>query len=370
MSKTSKIILVTIIATAILLGLGYAAIQNITLNITGTATASTNQGNFKVVFTGIPVVSDNAYASGSITDGTNAKIAVSGLTQKGQKVTVTYDIVNNSTDLSADLKVSTTNNNPDYFILSSKLAKSSLKAGETTTVQVTVELRKTLIDKEQTATIGVGLEAMPVQPGNEGTSVGTNDYSQTPDLQNEYGFYYEIPYSTTLENGSVETVIFFEDGSVALYLNNIPLGITEANEAVYGDYTIDVSALRGEGAIVTVSSDGKQLKLGDAVYNINKSFIDIYNNIGTEMNEYGFYYGQAYNGSTSDGELFSYVFYENGTVKYYINDLLVATITATYADHKITMEGTTYTVSSDGRMIIKYGGMVLDPFFWERIENQ
>ena len=37
MSKTSKIILITIVATCLLLGLGYAAIQNITLNITDTA---------------------------------------------------------------------------------------------------------------------------------------------------------------------------------------------------------------------------------------------------------------------------------------------------------------------------------------------
>ena len=38
------------IIAILLLGIGYAAIQNITLNITGTATADPNQANFKVMF--------------------------------------------------------------------------------------------------------------------------------------------------------------------------------------------------------------------------------------------------------------------------------------------------------------------------------
>ena len=32
---------------------------------------------------------------------------------------------------------------------------------------------------------------MPVQPGEEGTSAGTNDYSETPTTVNEYGFYFD-----------------------------------------------------------------------------------------------------------------------------------------------------------------------------------
>ena len=368
MSRTSRIILVTIVATAILLGLGYAAIQNITLNITGTATAGTKQDNFKVVFTGIPVVSESKYATASITDGTNAKIDVTGLTQKGQYVAVTYDIVNNSGDLSADLNVVTSNTNEEYFLISSKLGKSSLKATETTTVLVTVELLKTPINGVQSSSIGVQLTAMPVQPGNEGTSVGTNDYDQTPELQNEYGFYYDIPYSTTLENGVVDTAIFYEDGSVASYKNNIPVGVSAKNEAVYGAYQIDVSAFQGEGAVATVSSDGKQLKLGEAVYTLNKSFMDMYKNLGTDQNGYGFYYGQAYTGTNNDG-IFSYVFYEDGTAKLYSNDLLVSTLTATYSSNTIKQGSTTWNVSTDGYRLTTVSGLVLDPTFWTRIDG-
>lgn len=52
MKKTSKIIMLSLVVAALLLGIGYAAIQNITLNISGTATADPSQTNFKVSFSG------------------------------------------------------------------------------------------------------------------------------------------------------------------------------------------------------------------------------------------------------------------------------------------------------------------------------
>lgn len=85
MNNTSKIVLITIIVTVLLLGLGYAAIQNITLNITGTAVAETKQENFNVRFFGTPVVSDGAMVIASIINNQEATMNVSGLTEKGQK---------------------------------------------------------------------------------------------------------------------------------------------------------------------------------------------------------------------------------------------------------------------------------------------
>ena len=82
MRKTSKIILVTIIATSILLGLGYAAIQNITLNITGTAAAQASQDNFKVRFTRVTNVSDAVNVTANINSDVAATMNVSGLTEK------------------------------------------------------------------------------------------------------------------------------------------------------------------------------------------------------------------------------------------------------------------------------------------------
>ena len=183
MTKTSKIILVTVIAASILLGLGYAAIQNITLNISGTAAADPNQANFKVRFTGTPLVSDSSYVTARISNDTNATFDVSGLNTKGQKVTATYDITNESSDLSADLIVSTTNSNTEFFNVTSQLAKTSIVAGETTTVTVTVELTKVLLAEGVSSDIGIEIIAAPVEPGNEGNSGILDD---TPDVEPEY----------------------------------------------------------------------------------------------------------------------------------------------------------------------------------------
>ncbi len=185
MKKTNKIIVTVIIVAMLLLGVGYAAIQNITLNIEGTATADPSQSNFSVKFTGTPKVSDSTYVTAGITDDINATISVNGLTQKGQTVNAEYTVQNVSTDISADLSVATTNSNTEYFTLKSELAKTSLTAGEATTVKVTVELTKTPIAGSVNSTIGVRLTAMPVEPGKEGTSEGINGSSQTPETSSE-----------------------------------------------------------------------------------------------------------------------------------------------------------------------------------------
>ena len=180
MRKTNKIIVVVIIVAILLLGIGYAAIQNVTLNIAGTAAADPSQSNFKVMFTGTPEVSNASFVTAAITDETNATINVAGLTTKGEKVSATYIVQNVSTDLSSDLSVATTNSNTEYFTITSELEKTSLIAGEATKVTVTVELTKTPLI-EVSSVIGVQLTAMPVQPGEEGTSEGINGSSTTPD---------------------------------------------------------------------------------------------------------------------------------------------------------------------------------------------
>lgn len=180
MSRTNKVVLLAVVIAILLIGVGYAAIQNVTLNISGTAAADPTQSNFKVMFTGTPEVSNSTYAIATIVNDTNASINVSGLTSAGDSVTATYTVQNVSTDLSTDLSVATTNSNTEYFKISSKLAKTSLTAGEATTVTVTVELTKTPISESVSSNIGVELVATPTQPGEEGSSGSTNDYSETP----------------------------------------------------------------------------------------------------------------------------------------------------------------------------------------------
>lgn len=164
MKKTTKMTIVAIIVAMLLLGIGYAAIQNITLTISGTATADPSQSAYKVVFSGTSDVSDELLVKAAITDNVNATINVSGLTTEGQIESATYTVQNISTDLSADLSVLTTNSNTEYFTVTSQLEKETLEAGEATTVTVFVELIQVPTTDSESTVIGVQLTASPVEP--------------------------------------------------------------------------------------------------------------------------------------------------------------------------------------------------------------
>ena len=378
MSKTSKIILVTIIATCILLGLGYAAIQNITLNVIGTVAADPNQANFKVGFVGTPEVSDGTYVSAGITNSTNATIDVSGLTTKGQKVTATYNIKNDSKDLSSDLSVKATSSNTEYFVVSSRLNKSSLVAGEETTVTVTVELSKTLIENSASTNIGITLDAYPVEPGKEGTSGNTNDFSQTGYGINEYGFFFNTVYSDTRGEDKV-SIIFYEDTSANMYVNNMLVGCDEPGFWKYSENSIlsgEVNA--AERMEFVPSEDGTNIKSWMFDMNVDLEFTEKLERLNGRQNKYDFYFGEGYTyydyNANGISENVTFVPYADGSVDHYVNDILVESYPANTLIYGDTIDTTildigNLSVVDNGRVLKsdrdEYAG--LDPYFWERV---
>ena len=173
MTSTSKIIAAIVIVAVLMLGIGYAAITNITLNIEGNAAAVGNQANFVVGFTGTPTakittavtptgVTPTATATIDTNDSTQATINVTNLTAKGDTVVATYTVKNSSADLAAELSTSTTSTNTDYTV-TSKLDKNYIKPNEVATVTVTIVLDKTPINANITEAIGVKVEAKPIQ---------------------------------------------------------------------------------------------------------------------------------------------------------------------------------------------------------------
>ena len=166
MKKRNTYVGLILLVAVLMLGIGYAAMSNITLNITGSASATVNDENFNVHFTGTPTVSDENIVTATITDDTKATITVDSLASKGDKVTATYTIENSSEDLSASIAIPTiANSNEEYFNVTTDMdAATTVIANGTTTVTVTVELIKTPIDADQTADITVSLVASPVQP--------------------------------------------------------------------------------------------------------------------------------------------------------------------------------------------------------------
>lgn len=157
---------VFLILAVLFLGVGYAAIANITLKISGTLGATADDKNFKVAFSDKAIVTSDSKITAEKTDDLNATIKVTGLTAKGDKVTATYEIENKSEDLSASIATPViTNDNEAYFKVTTDwtAAKTVVSKG-TTTVTVTVELLKTPIGEDESANIDISLVASPVQP--------------------------------------------------------------------------------------------------------------------------------------------------------------------------------------------------------------
>lgn len=166
---TKTVIGVVLFVAVVLVAVGYAAITSITLNINGTLEAEASDANFSVKFVQEePETSGDGVIEASVTDDTHAVLNVSGLTAKGQTATATYTIQNTSADLSAALSAAVTNSNEEYFEVTQQIAEpTTVTAGGTTTITVTVELLKTPVNEEPAelkSTIGVAITANPVQP--------------------------------------------------------------------------------------------------------------------------------------------------------------------------------------------------------------
>lgn len=180
MKKRQLVIALGVIVGILALGIGYAAIATQGFNINGNLSSEVDENQFKVKFTGTPTVdttgAPNAIATATLdatdTNGRTATLNVSKLKAKDEVVTATYTIKNESTDLNATLDSTPfiTVPNDDYFAVTTEYGAggTSLAAnGGTTTLTVTVRMKKTPIDTQDpklTSSITVTFNATPVQP--------------------------------------------------------------------------------------------------------------------------------------------------------------------------------------------------------------
>ena len=206
--RESRVVGGVLLLAVILVAIAYAAITNVTLNINGTSKSQANQTNFVVQFVGEPTTGGKGTTTATINTSkrTEGTMNVEGLTAKGDTATATFTVQNSSQDLSADLTAKATSSNEDYFEVRCKIDDTTLKAGATTELTVTVELLKTPIDetKEDLSTnIGVSITAEPKQPGEEANAGSTTVTSKKP--KTTAGTYLPDGFTqvegTTLENG-------------------------------------------------------------------------------------------------------------------------------------------------------------------------
>ena len=208
MKNTNKVVGGVLLLAVILVAIAYAAITNVTLKINGTSKSQANQTNFVLQFVGEPTTGGKGTTTATINTSkrTEGTMNVEGLSAKGDTATATFTVQNSSQDLSADLTAKATSSNENYFEVRCKIEDTTLKAGATTKLTVTVELLKTPIDetKEDLSTnIGVSITAEPKQPGEEANAGSTTVTSKKP--KTTAGTYLPDGFTqvegTTLENG-------------------------------------------------------------------------------------------------------------------------------------------------------------------------
>lgn len=165
MKNKKKFYVVGLLVFVLVLGIGYAAVSTVGLNIDGTA--SVKSENLKVSFNGVTEVSDEEKVVANSTDNSlDATISVSDLTLN-EIVTATYTIKNEETDVNANItKKTITNDKEEFFEVTTSVDESptTVDANGTAKVTVTVKLIKTPIEAgDSTANIQIDLDANPVQ---------------------------------------------------------------------------------------------------------------------------------------------------------------------------------------------------------------
>lgn len=163
MKNRKKMITTALIVLVLLLGVGYATVSSVNLNINGTAKAESKE--LQVFYDGVNSgTSAKVTAISSPDKERTATFTVENMTLD-ETVTMTFEVKNYETDVNATLAAPsvTQNTNGDYFQVTTSCNKTTLNAGDTATITVNVKLIKTPVTEEAgSTTVTVGMAASPV----------------------------------------------------------------------------------------------------------------------------------------------------------------------------------------------------------------
>lgn len=163
MKNRKKMITTALIVLVLLLGVGYATVSSVNLNINGTAKAESKE--LQVFYDGVNSgTSTKVTAISSPDKARTATFTVENMTLN-ETVTMTFEVKNYETDVNATLAAPsvTENTNGVYFEVTTSCNKTTLNAGDTATITVNVKLIKTPVTEEAgSTTVTVGMTASPV----------------------------------------------------------------------------------------------------------------------------------------------------------------------------------------------------------------
>ena len=163
MKNRKKMITTALIVLVLLLGVGYATVSSVNLNINGTAKAESKE--LQVFYDGTNSgTSAKVTAISSPVNTRAATFTVENMTLN-ETVTMTFEVKNYETDVNATLAALsvTQNTKQEYFQVTTSCDKTTLNAGGTATITVNVKLIKTPVTEEAgSTTVTVEMAASPV----------------------------------------------------------------------------------------------------------------------------------------------------------------------------------------------------------------
>lgn len=170
MNKQKRVILGILILIVIFMGIGYAAITNVTLTINGNATAVSKQENFKVYFTGINTDKSDGVDVTVQSKAASANVSFLGLTTKNEEKYAILEIENGSTDIDAEsITVTVTSTNEEMFEVKAimcdqtgnAITNYAVSAGNKTYVKVSTKLLQTPVNDGEKSEITATITAVP-----------------------------------------------------------------------------------------------------------------------------------------------------------------------------------------------------------------
>ncbi len=163
MKNRKKMITTALIVLVLLLGVGYATVSSVNLNINGSAKAGSKE--LQVFYDGTNSgTSDKVTAISSPVNTRAATFTVENMTLN-ETVTMTFQVKNYETDVNATLDAPsvTQNTKSEYFQVTTSCDKTTLNAGDTATITVNVKLIQTPVTAEAgSTTVTVEMAASPV----------------------------------------------------------------------------------------------------------------------------------------------------------------------------------------------------------------
>ena len=163
MKNRKKMITTALIVLVLLLGVGYATVSSVSLNINGTSKAETKE--LQVFYDGTNSGTSAKVTAISSPENTRAATFTVENMTLNETVTMTFKVKNYETDVNATLDAPSVkqNSNNEYFQVTTSCDKTTLNAGDTATITVNVKLIKTPVtDEAGSTTVTVAMAASPV----------------------------------------------------------------------------------------------------------------------------------------------------------------------------------------------------------------